>query len=60
MIAVVGLGLIGGSVAKAISRNTDHVVYGYDKDDAVEKKAIMVNAVEGHLNDRILSHMRFA
>lgn len=55
MIAVVGLGLIGGSVAKAISRNTDHVVYGYDKDDAVEKKAIMVNAVEGHLNDRILS-----
>ena len=29
-IGVVGLGLIGGSMAKAIKENTVHTVYGYD------------------------------
>ena len=31
-IAIVGLGLIGGSIAKAIKYNTDNTVYGYDID----------------------------
>lgn len=29
-IGIVGLGLIGGSLAKAISQNTDNTVYGFD------------------------------
>ena len=29
-ICVVGLGLIGGSLAKAIKKNTDEIVYGID------------------------------
>ena len=28
-IGIIGLGLIGGSLAKAISQNTDNTVYGY-------------------------------
>lgn len=40
-IAIVGLGLIGGSIAKAIKYNTDNTVYGYDIDRGVltESKA---------------------
>ena len=29
LIGVIGLGLIGGSMAKAINQNTDHSVYGF-------------------------------
>ena len=29
-IGVVGLGLIGGSLLKAIKNNTDFICYGYD------------------------------
>ena len=38
-IAVVGLGLIGASMAKAIRRRTGHTVYGLDIDPDVCKKA---------------------
>ena len=38
-IAIVGLGLIGGSIAKAIKYNTDNTVYGYDIDRGVLLKA---------------------
>ena len=37
-IGIIGLGLIGGSLAKAISQNTDNTVYGYDISDQVVKK----------------------
>ncbi len=30
-IGIVGLGLIGGSLAKAYKKNSDHVILGYDK-----------------------------
>ena len=33
--AIVGLGLIGGSMAKAIKRAGGHEVFGYDRDEAV-------------------------
>lgn len=39
-IAVIGLGLIGGSLARAFQKYTDHVVCGYDVDEAVRKAAI--------------------
>ena len=31
-ITIVGLGLIGGSLAKAISSRTSHIVFGFDRD----------------------------
>jgi len=55
-IGIVGLGLIGGSLAKAITQNTDHTVYGYDISEQVIKKAILVDAIEQQLTDEILPH----
>ena len=53
-IAIIGLGLIGGSMAKAIKENTDHLVYGYDKNDTVVKKAKLLNAIDQVLTDNLL------
>lgn len=55
-IGIVGLGLIGGSLAKAISQNTDHTVYGVDLSDQVVKKAVLVDAIEQPLTDELLPH----
>lgn len=54
MIGVVGLGLIGGSIAKALNQNTDYTVYGYDIDDTITKKAILVGAIEETLTEKML------
>ena len=54
LIGVVGLGLIGGSMAKAINQNTDFSVYGYDIDDSITKKAVLVGATEGPLTKEML------
>ena len=32
-IAIIGLGLIGGSLAKALKENTEHTVIGFDRDE---------------------------
>ena len=56
MIGVIGLGLIGGSMAKALHQNTDHQVYGYDIDETVMLKAKMVNAMEDILTLDMLPH----
>lgn len=45
-IAVVGLGLIGGSMAKAIKQKTPHTVLGMDKDEAVCHKALRDGAAD--------------
>lgn len=36
-IAIVGLGLIGGSFAKAFIEYSDNIVYGYDIDEKTKK-----------------------
>lgn len=54
LIGVVGLGLIGGSMAKAINQNTDYSVYGYDIDESISKKAILVGATEGELTEEMI------
>ena len=54
-IGIVGLGLIGGSLAKAISQNTDNTVYGTDLSEQVVRKAILVNAIEQPLTDTLLT-----
>lgn len=53
-IGIIGLGLIGGSLAKAISQNTDHTVYGFDISEQVVKKAVLVDAIEQPLTDKLL------
>lgn len=53
-IGIVGLGLIGGSLAKAISQNTDHTVYGTDISEQVVRKAVLVDAIEQPLTDELL------
>lgn len=53
-IGIVGLGLIGGSLAKAISQNTDHTVYGTDLSEQVVRKAVLVDAIEQPLTDELL------
>lgn len=55
MIGVIGLGLIGGSMAKALNQLTDDTVYGYDTDRNVLQRAKLVNAVEDELTPEILA-----
>ena len=54
-IGVVGLGLIGGSIAKAIKENTEHEIYGYDTHETTFRKALLINAIDGELKDEYLS-----
>lgn len=53
-IGVVGLGLMGGSLAKAIKYNTDNTVWGTDINTETLLKAKLVGAVEDELTDEKL------
>lgn len=44
-IAIIGLGLIGGSIAKALSNNTQNNIYGFDKNTAATAMALRENAI---------------
>lgn len=48
-IAIVGLGLIGGSLAKAIQSRTSFSVYGFDIDRAVAHAALAEGAIDESL-----------
>lgn len=48
-VGVVGLGLIGGSIAKAIRAYTDCTLYGYDADGAVLSRAMEEGTLSGVL-----------
>lgn len=50
-IGIAGLGLIGGSMAKAFKFRTENEVYGFDIDEGSFKRAVLVGAVDGRLND---------
>lgn len=54
-IGIIGLGLIGGSISKAIKENTNHVVIGYDIDPTVVHRALLLNAIDMPLSDEDLS-----
>lgn len=45
-IGIVGLGLIGGSLAKSIKENTDFTVWGHDIDSTVITKAMLCDAID--------------
>ena len=45
-IAVIGLGLIGGSICKALKANTFHHIMGIDKDPETLRKALEQGAID--------------
>ncbi len=53
-IAIIGLGLIGGSFAKALSAKTGHAVYGFDRDEDVCAQALRERSVRGILQPEFL------
>lgn len=54
-IAVVGLGLIGGSIAKALKKHTSHAVYGIDIDPETVHCAIAQEVIDGAIEPSGLS-----
>jgi len=54
-IGIVGLGLIGGSAAKAIKEKTGHIVFAYDLDRSVLEKAKSQGCIDGVLDDAVLN-----
>lgn len=53
-IGIVGLGLIGGSIAKAIKQNTEHEVFGTDLQESVILKAKLLEAIDGKLEEDMI------
>lgn len=51
IITVVGLGLIGGSMAKTIKKHTDHTVYGVDIDKETINMAASQGAIDSETDD---------
>ena len=45
-ITIVGLGLIGGSLAKAIKKYTAHTVYGVNRSESVISEALLCGAID--------------
>lgn len=54
-IGIIGLGLMGGSLAKAISFGTEHTVWGTNRSPEAVQKALFVGAIEKELNKDDLS-----
>ncbi len=50
-IGIVGLGLIGGSMARSIKMHSKHTVLGIDLKESEMKKAELVGAIDGRLTD---------
>ncbi len=50
-VGVVGLGLIGGSLAKAVKKKTDHEVIGWDISQTVRYSALLMEAVDGFMEE---------
>ena len=50
-IGICGLGLIGGSMAKAYKATGNFTVYGYDRDESTEGFARLSGAIDGSLDD---------
>ena len=53
-IAIIGIGLIGGSLAKAIKLHTDHRIFGADIDRQAIRQALMMGAIDAELDEEKL------
>jgi len=58
-VAVVGLGLIGGSFCKAIKKYTDHAVFGIDTDPETIQMALDCKAIDAQIAPEELGQMDF-
>lgn len=54
-IGIIGLGLIGGSIARAIKHNTADTVLGIDIDKSAVYKAKLLEAIDNELTDERIS-----
>ncbi|MBE6573059.1 MAG: prephenate dehydrogenase/arogenate dehydrogenase family protein [Ruminococcaceae bacterium] len=45
-VAVIGLGLIGGSLAKAFKKHTNHTIWGYNRTQSVAQAALKDGAID--------------
>lgn len=54
-VTIVGLGLMGGSMAMAIHKKTDCAVYGWNRTAAVAQKALDEGVLDGIADDKILA-----
>ncbi|MFI3327134.1 MAG: prephenate dehydrogenase [Clostridia bacterium] len=54
-IAVIGLGLIGASMAKTIKDKSENKIFGYDLSTDVMEKAVHENIIDGILSENNLS-----
>ena len=50
-VGVVGMGLIGGSMAKAIHKKTEHTVIGWDASETVRLSAKLLEAADEFMVD---------
>lgn len=53
-IAIIGLGLIGGSLARTIKLHTEHTVYGCDLNQQTIQQAFLMGAIDEELTDESL------
>ncbi|MDR0223407.1 MAG: prephenate dehydrogenase [Oscillospiraceae bacterium] len=58
-VGIVGLGLIGGSLAKAIKENTPHKVFAGDISQSAFLEAKLFGAVDGNLDSKSVSECDF-
>ena len=54
-IGIIGLGLIGGSIAKSIKKNTSYSCFGYDIDRAAVAGALAQEAIDAELTKEDIS-----
>lgn len=54
-VGIIGLGLIGGSLAKSIKEHSRHTVWGFDINSEVVEKALLVGAIDEAMTEDMLS-----
>ncbi len=55
LVVIAGLGLIGGSMAKAFKKHTDCLVYGWNRTRSVAERALADGAIDGIADDEVLA-----
>lgn len=58
-VGIVGLGLIGGSLAKTFKFRTDYTVLGFDHDEMTIKRAGLIYAIDGTLSSDNLKECEY-
>ncbi len=53
-VGIIGLGLIGGSIARALKNDTDETVMGYNRTKSVVLEAKLIEAIDCELTDERL------